>query len=388
MKLLLFGAFLFAIAGAAHAQQPQTVYTPEMYGATPSPPFTAAGSVANNQGQIQAALNALAAIGGGTLHFGTGVYGVGNGVTVGNNIIIQGSGIHGTTLLLQPTVPTSAVYFGNGTGIVSNVGIRDLSINTANTTLVKNAITIIDASQTFVDNIMISAYPTGFWTATGATAVGINTQGRELGVVNNVQIYADTPLQISTNPHVAGGTEDLDSWSFRDLILIAPLSAATTNVITVDGGVAIFNSRFEGHQNWIGGVDGFHFSNSSTAASFGLSLSGIKDEQAGASGGFSVNIGPSSGVFGVTISNSLIGVRNGVKLRNVHQALLSGVTYDANTSPTRVGLDADFSNSLIDFRACSWVSGTLATLGAFTPTGTVVPTGFSAALPASGTLSH
>jgi hypothetical protein len=368
------------------------VFTPEMFGATPSPyvsggVLTPAGSVTNNQTQIQAAINALAAIGGGTLQFTDGVYGIGNGITAGNNIILRGSGVHNTTLLLQPTVATSAVAFSNG-AIVSNCGITDLSINSADTTTTKNGITFVDTSQCFANNIMISAYPNGQWTATSAAAVGINTQGRELGVISNMQIYADTPIRISTNPHFAGGTEDLDSWSFRDNILVAPQSSATTNVITVDAVVAIFNTHFEGHQNWIGGVDGFHWLATNSAASFGLYISGIKDEQAGASGGHSVFVDPSSGLYGLSIKDSLIGVRNAIEIRNVNNTVLSNVIYSPGGASNNMGLNADLTNSLIDFSGCSWITGTTASLGAFSTSALITPTGFSTVLPASGVYYH
>lgn len=359
----------------------------EWFGATPSPYPTAAGSIANNQTQIQNTINAASAAGGGTISFNGGVYGIGNGITMGNNIVLRGWGVHTTTLLLQPSVGSSAVVFSNG-GIVANSGVMDMSIASADTSLVKNGITMVDTTQCYVTNVMISAYPTGTWTATSATAVGINTQGRELGVINNVQIYADTPIEISSNPNFAGDSEDLDSWSFRDLTLIGQLSSATKNVITVDGGVGIFNTKFEGHQNWIGGVDGFHWGGTNTAASFGLYISGIKDEQAGASGGYSVNIQPTSGLYGLHVSDSLISTRNAFLLRNVINTMISSVTYDAGGSATKIGMNADLTNGMVDFRGNAWVSGTTATLGAFTNGSWITPSGMSTALPASGTMSH
>jgi polygalacturonase len=54
----------------------QKVYTPEMFGAASSPLGTAPGSVADSTNAMQACINALAAIGGGTIQLGPGVYGI------------------------------------------------------------------------------------------------------------------------------------------------------------------------------------------------------------------------------------------------------------------------------------------------------------------------
>jgi hypothetical protein len=145
----------------------------------------------------------------------------------------------------------------------------------------------------------------------------------------------------------------------------------------------------DGYQDWAGGVDGFNMTATTSAASFGINLSGIKDEQAGATGGFSVNIGPSSGVYGVNVSHALIGARNAIKLRNTSNATLGpSCIYDASTSTTKVGLDADLTNSSITFLGCTWVTGTTATLGAFTNSNWITPTGFSTALPTTGVSWH
>lgn len=362
---------------------------PEWYGATPSPYPTAAGSIANNQTQIQNAINAVAANGGGTILF-TGVYGVGTGITAGSNIILKGVGIHNSTLLFQPTANGQAgVTFTAGTGIVSNCGFYNLSIGTADTTFSsKIGLSLRDVSRCNADNFMISAYPTGNWTGPGASGDGLITLGRELTNVSNFQIYADNPIVFFNNPNVAGGTEDLDSWHFWNNNLVAPLTGATTHVITVGAGVVPFNLHMDGYQDWGGGVDGFNMVGTTSSAAFGIYISGIKDEQAGATGGYSIHITPSGGVYGLHVADSLIGARNAVFLQNTKQAYLSSITYDANTSTTKVGLNADISNTSITFSGNSWITGTTATLGAFTNSNWITPTGFSTALPASGVSWH
>jgi hypothetical protein len=181
------------------------IYTPEMFGAVSSPLGTAAGSLTNNQTAINAAITALGAIGGGTLLFGPGAYSVGNGISVASsNVFLKGAGMHATTLVLVPTVPTSAVQFGNA-GIIGNNGISDMTVGSSDTTTTKNGITLIDTTQFTMRNVIVDRYPqgNGILAATSG-AVGLSVQGRELGLVENCQFYANLPIQISQNPHAVG----------------------------------------------------------------------------------------------------------------------------------------------------------------------------------------
>jgi hypothetical protein len=249
----------------------------DWFGAQRVPLNTSAGSVPNSRTPIQNAIDALQTTGGGTLQFRRGVYGIGDGIGVtSNNVYLRGAGLNATVLLHVPSSPTTAVFFGNA-GILSNTGIYDLAITSADTTTVKNGITAIDVSQWNCKNVIVCNYPpgTGILTATSQAACGLQTQGRELGVVEDCQFYANTPINIAPNPHFAGGSEDLDSWTFRDLILVSDLTGATKNVIQCDA-FGIYNTKFTGHQNWIGGVDGFHWTSGQTGISIGLFLEGIK----------------------------------------------------------------------------------------------------------------
>jgi hypothetical protein len=231
------------------------IYTPEMFGAVPSPLGTAAGSVADSTAAMQACIDALAAVGGGTMQLGPGVYGVTTVLISTNNIYINGAGINATTIMHIVAQPLSCLVFSAGAAVLNNIGVSDLTIGSAETTFNKIAINMFDVSMPVIRNVAIGHYP---WNGTlyrgsdGAGA-GIVTQGRELGVVDNVFIYASKPLQIPVNPNSA--TISLDSWTFKDFIGYAG-SSTTNSVITVDVGVVMSNVSFCGHQNWIGGLDG------------------------------------------------------------------------------------------------------------------------------------
>lgn len=361
-------------------------YAVEWFGAVATPGLPAAGNVANSQTQIQAAVTAATTAGGGVVKFSRGVYGIGDGVTAGSQIIFKGSGVGVTRLLLQPTIATSAIAFGDGSNIVYYCGVRDLSIQTVDTTRTKIGINMFDVSSCTVDNVLISGYPSGYWTATASTAVGINIHGRELSVFNNVTSGANIPIQISVNSNAPGTGEDLDSFVFRDMYLVGEIPGITKPLIQVDDAVSIYNSHFTGHQNWVGGFNGFSWNNSTGAViSEGVYISGVKDEQS-ASTGRVISIQTTPSLYNLNVSKSAFGGRNGLFLRGVQNTLLESIMYDANTSTTKNAMDADLTNGVIDFRSCAWITGTLATMGAFTPSGVIVRTGFSSALPTSGVL--
>jgi hypothetical protein len=364
-------------------------YTPEMFGATPSTNGTPAASLTSCLPAIASAIAALTAIGGGTLQFGPGAYAVEDGFSIlADNIYLKGAGLNATWLVMRPTTPGSAITVGKSGGIVSNCGVSDLSVGATNTTTLKVAISNLDTSQCTYENILVSTYPQGSGNFKGGApgSVGLSLQGRELGLVRNCQFNCERPLLISGNFNAPGTAEDLDSWTFSDLTLIGELSTATFHCITVASGVSIFNTRFTGHQNWIGGVDGFHWIDVGAVASFGLYIEGIKDEQAGTSGGYSVNIDPVS-IYGVHISDALIGTRNAIRLRNVINADLENITYNPSVSSTKIGLNISTSCRMVSLQACAWITGTLLTNSpAMTlQAGSFLITGMATTIPASGT---
>lgn len=363
-------------------------YSPQWFGAV----CYALGSslvlmTVDSASAIQATVNQIASDGGGKLQFSSCAYKIIAGITIsGHSTSIKGTGFNSTQIIYAPTTPGFAFQFSAGAGILLNSEIADLAILSGEITLTKIAIGFSDVSTAIVHNINIAHYPQDgtLWRSGSGTGVGLSIAGRELGDVQNMQIYAEQPIRISLDPNL-GLAGAIDSWTFDNLILIAPLTSATTSCITLDDGVGISNLRFTGHQNWIGGVDGFRWIDTTgTAVSNGLYISGVKDEQPGAVGGYTVNIRPNQLLFNFNFANSTNGPRNGILMRKVFNATLAGTFYDQASGPTKIGLDADLSNTIIDFRGTIWPTGTLSSLGAFSTSGIVIPTGTVAALPGSG----
>jgi hypothetical protein len=366
------------------------IFTPEMFGAVSSPLGTAAGSVADSTTAINNAIVAIAVIGGGVLQFGPGVYATTGIAVTSPHIILRGAGKDATTILFKPSSPSTCITMSAGASVLYRCGIEDLSIGSNDTTTVKNAITMVDTSECFVRRVNIAHYPAdGTLWRSSTNAAGIQTQGRELGRIEDVAIAAQTPIQISANPNFAGGTEDLDSWVFRNLYLIGELSSATHHLILIDAGPAPFNTRFDGAQNWVGGVDGLHWvDGGSTSSAFGLYLSGVKDEQPGdgTGSGWTFNIQVNNALYGLKIEDcASTGGRGLAKLRKVKTATLDNVVY-APIGTNKAGLDLDSTAQFVELSNCWWNTGTTASITGLVST-QIEPnvSGLSTAIPSRGT---
>jgi hypothetical protein len=336
------------------------IFYPEMYGAVSSPLGTAAASIADSTLAIQRAINEAAAIGGGTVQLGPGAYAI-TALTIStNNIFIKGSGLNATTLVHKLSAPASGLIFSAGASVLSNTGVMDLTIGSNDTVFNKIAINVSDVSYFTVRNVNVAHYPVDgtLYRASGGTGTALFIQGREHGVVENFQAYAEQPLRITVNPN---STLSMDSWVFRNLVLVSQLSTATYHDITIDANVNIYNTAFTGHQNWIGGVDGLHWvDTTSSTASLGLNISGIKSEQSGVSGasGYAVNIQHNIALDALKIDGIIGGDRALIKLRKVNNTSISNCYFDpvSGTGTNTVGLDLDSTDLLVNVRSCFWTN--------------------------------
>lgn len=365
------------------------VVTPETFGAVSVPVGTAPASVPDSTNAIQLALFYLASIGGGELIFGPGVYGLTSITIRDNNTYLRGAGAGATVLYHICNAPGICIIFSNS-GVLSNVGISDLSIGASDIINNKAAILISDCSVVDIKNINISMYPVDgtMYRGSGSSGTGLLIEGRELGTVRNVSVFANNPVFISRDPHL-GFSGALDSWTFTDCTFVAPLPGMLgtgNSVITIDDGVAFTNLRFTGHQNWIGGLNGIFWNDSSSAAiSSGLYLEGIKSEQAGQPGGYTVSLTTNTSLYTLSVRDAMMGDRNGLSLRKIKSVHLDGVFYDTPSNPTKVGLDIANANSL-QFSNCTWFAPALVSYGGLTALAgsTVFPTGLSPDIPACG----
>jgi hypothetical protein len=293
------------------------IFNPVMWGVVCDPSGTAVGSLHDNTVALNHAFSDIGQAGGGNLLLGSCIYGFASGLNINyNNVNIVGNGIQATALVYTGTSSPaiSLQHLGGGQTINSN-GISNLTLSASDTANAKVMLQLLDVSSFYMNNVWIGHFP---WDGTllrgGGGSVGIQIAGRELGSINNMMIYAELPLLIS--PNADSATDSMDSWNFHNNTLNA---GATTNaVITVQNSVCLYNTHFTGHQNWIGGQDGFHWvDTTSTCISEGLELSGIKREQETNTTGYMVNIQVNDALYGLKIRDSMGSTSNGIKLRKV-----------------------------------------------------------------------
>jgi hypothetical protein len=361
------------------------VFTPEMYGAVAVPMYSPVASVQDCSAAINACITALKARGGGTLQFGPGMYGVVATINIDfPNIHIKGAGRQATFILHKPTGVSTCFYFSQGASILYYCSLSDLTIGSAEETFNKIAIWLSDVSYFRLHNVNVLHYPIDgtMYRGAGTTGTGLYIAGRDLSHIENCNFTANNPVVMALNPNQPAIM--LDSFTFTNLFAYTTLT--TVSCIQVQTGGAMTNIVFDGVQNWIGGLNGFAWTDStSSQISTGLHFYNIKSEQAAGSGGYMVNIDVNNNLSNVSVSGLMGGDRNGVRMRKVLNAALRSVYYDPNGNATKIGLNIDSTCRLTEITGCNWLSGTLATISGQTlvQSGGQV-TGHSTAIPASG----
>lgn len=290
--------------------------------------FGAVGDgVTDDTAAIQAAINSKAGFL--AVYFPAGTYKVTSQITIANDrTTLYGDGA-ASRILFLPTANAVCFLFENGSNSsVQNV-VRDLAFYSTDTTYTKTAIKLIDVSQCLVDNVR-TIFP--HWH--GNTSIFLHVLGRDTTAVRCLNVFADSPIRISPipAPHVAAGI-GIDHFHFSDCYIGNTTSA--NPLITVDDGVILSNVTFDGYQAWVGGSNGFYWNDTtSSAISFGLTISNARWEQPVSLGGWAVYINrTAANVQQTTFRNIYAGQQNGVWLRrNLYFVLENFVYAGANTA--------------------------------------------------------
>lgn len=325
-------------------------FTPEMFGAIPDTLFTPAGlltpaaSLRDNTKAMNDCVNALTAIGGGTMRLSTGVYKTTTGVLLNSrSISIDGSGEQASWIVHVPSISGSAVMLGTGATQLYFNRISNLSIGSPDTVITKNGVNITDVSRFTMENVTICHYPQdGTPLRGGGFSAGVRINGRDTSSVHNVTSQAEIPLVIDINPN---STITLDSWTFDNCDWVGHLDGATSNPCVLITGAAqnLTNNKFR-LQNLQGGTDGFQWITTVPITSSGLSFSGIKSEQnfdavAGVFG-YTFNIQSTHRIDAFTVCESIMGDRNGFKLRGIVNPSISTVTFNPIKALEAYNVDA------------------------------------------------
>lgn len=339
------------------------VYTPEMFGAVSAPYPTAAVDVPDSTVALNRLMAAIKLNGSGIARFGPGVYKTTTGIVIDSaRIQIEGDVEQGTWIIGELTSPGSVVQFGTGASQLYYCGIRNISIGSSETTLLKNGIRLVDVSRFTLDTVTVAHYPQdGSLFSGGGASVGLLIQGRDTSVVNALTSYAEIPKVIDKNPN---STITLDSFNFHSCNYVGHLDGSTTNplILVTPEAETITKLVYDGTQNWQGGTDGFKCIRTNSVVISGLTFSGIKSEQsfdsvAGVSG-YTFNIQSNNRVDGVAISNSSFGDRNGIKYRNVLNSKIDGITFDPVKALEALNIDSTVGT--FEIENSTWLDGLFA----------------------------
>jgi hypothetical protein len=322
------------------------------YGADPT-------GVADSTAAIQAAIDFFSS-GRGTVFFPIGTYKVTSTITVADNRIhLVGAGSWATQILFAPTADGVCLRLSNGASILNQGSVVGISFFSNDSTYTKTALEIIDVSGYNIEDIVVGGSVvsggSNFWSG-GAGSVGILVKGREATQLNRIYVYADKPIQISTNPN---NSISIDHFYFLNCYL----GANGFPCVTIDSGVNLTNVTFDGYQAWVLGTYGLYWLDTTTSVvSTNLTLLNVRTEQGADATAYSVYISRNYDLQAFKIDTSQIDSnRNGIYLRNVVHASIYNVV-DGGTAGTHVNLNVDSTVKEIDIRNCLWNTGATASI--------------------------
>ena len=311
--------------------------------------------VADDTAAIQAALSALPATGG-MVFLPTGKYKTSSQITVGERQHFVGAGKFATQILFAPTANSTCIKVTNGVSIVDQGSVRNLSIYSNDSTYTKIGIDLVDSNSYEISGVSISGSvvvaSTSYWS--GSNSIGLQVRGRQACGVRDIDITADRPLVIATNPNNA---ISIDHFNFHNLYLTANANPC----VQILSGVNLSNVSFTGYQAWVLGTHGLYWLDTTTTyTSLALLLQNVRWEQSTSSASYLVSITHNYGLQGLRIENCYGGAdRNGYYLRNVSDVYFGTVYY---TSASLKALDVDATVSRITIAGCFWQAGSTVSL--------------------------
>ena len=294
----------------------------------------------------QAAVTALSA--GGTLLAPPGISLITDTITIANHRVrIIGAGKQASIIKFQPTAGPKAVFlFDHGmAGALAQNALIGFGFYSTDVTFQKIAVKVVDTEETEISNIQTLATQ---WT--GATSIGIQTMGRQMANIHDVELWADKPIDIQQNPRLPG--IDADHYHLWNLYLVAN----TNPNISVATSVVLSNTTFDGYQAWVQGTNGFVWAGTNVASSANVSFKNIRWEQQQGGAGYFFDVSGTTGVVGFRIENAQGGLgAKGIRLRTVNRPTIQDYTYLG----TSVAFDIDSSVA-----SCAWINSSAGSIGA------------------------
>jgi len=265
----------------------------------------------------------------------------------GLRVHVHGAGKSATTIHYAPTTgSTNGVFsFDGGAAELFQCSLKTLTILSSDTTYQKVGVLLSDTSEFHMQDVQVGTDQA--WT--GGTypndSRGMVIQGRELGIIEQVTLAGDFPLQIKDNPN---STIDIDHFVFRDLYLITKTDTLRP-CIGISPGVNLTNTTFTGAQPWIRGTHGLLWDdNTGAQASFSLKIENVRWEQSSNASGYMLYLSHNSSLQNVSLNNLYAPpLTNGIYLRNNRSVTLSNF-YHSNPGGTVLNADTTTYPILLD----------------------------------------
>jgi hypothetical protein len=261
------------------------------------------------------------------------------GLTINQNgITIRGDGVYNSNLHFT-SASGVGVSFTKGSSILFNCALRDITLRCTDTASgSKTALSISDASQMLVENVMITQ-------CQGGDSTGIRTYGREMLTLRNIYVSATIPIRLSANPNDVTTYLSADHFSFENLYLNqhATDPATLTQACLLIDDIFVSNLNVYGYQAWINRKHGVYYRRTTTSrpVSYTLNFDNVRCEQADDNTGYNFYLDFTTSSLeaqDVQIRNcKASSENNGIYARYIRDLEIDGFS----KSGTLVGLDVD-----------------------------------------------
>ncbi len=312
------------------------------------------GAVSGGGDDTQAFLDCIAAAGANSLILlPAGNFHITSKLTISDHRVhIRGAGKYATRITHSPT--TDTVLFEFSTGIddmLVQCSIKELGISSGNTAT-KTAFKIIDADIFDMENIVV--FP---WTSTNEDCICLHTNGRDMFSISKIDFWGDRPIVIDDNPN---HSIDSDHFHFKDCYFIGGDLSSGNPLVEVISGINVSHLTFDGYQAWAGGSYGVYWNDTETSQlSFNISFNNVRHEQV-ESGAWSFYIKHNYDISNLSFNNTLLGLDNGIYLRNTSEVSFNGVSFWAGTT-SDTAINIDESVRLVNFENTLFQQGSIIT---------------------------
>lgn len=293
--------------------------------------------------------------------------------TITGSFTMYGEGPSKSTLLFVPTAADTLLELNNGASRCERVVLHDFAMKSTDNTYAKIALDVYDLSVCTFERLLIwgtgGAGPSAgaCWSDAATSSIGIRTHGREATGVKDIEIVADRPIVIAANPNTTRSVgEDMDHWCWENCYLIAN----NNYIISVDDGIGIMETGWEGEQAWVGGTGGFKINDTRVAptiTSRGIRFHNVRHEQMTDAAGFSFNMVFTDPVQNIRLQKVIMAAgANGITINGFLRMVLDEVTAAQAAGKTAIVTAGVTSKSVLAMRGCIWQTGSLVTLTGLT----------------------